>query len=182
VSTEPALAAEADERPCYEEGARTVVYLLGGRIRWGPKTSLRGLGSYFAIFVVLTVLLGGLSLLAPSPDHVGTHQQLGFPPCSFRAIFGLPCPGCGGTTSVCYMLHGDIRNALISSIFGTAVFLGLAATWLACFISLATRMPIVLSLEGKDAARLVAYSVALMLVSWVVKIADSLVHPPGLPL
>jgi hypothetical protein len=155
--------------------------LMGGRVLIGPRAGWRKLAPHAAALVALTVLLGGLSLLTPSPDHVGTHQQLGFPPCSFRAVLGLPCPGCGGTTSVCYMLHGRVGDALIASIFGTAVFLALAVVWLTSAFALVARMPVSLSLEGRDAARVVAYSVALMLVSWVVKIALTLLHPPGVP-
>lgn len=154
---------------------------LGGRVRVGPRTDRRRLVPHAAAFLALTVLLIGMRLLTPSHDYVGTHQQLGFPPCSFRAVFGLPCPGCGGTTSVCFMAHGHLRDALFASVFGTAVFLGIAAVWLATGFALVTRYPIALMLEGRDAARAVAYSVALMLASWVLKIALTLMYPPGIP-
>jgi hypothetical protein len=154
---------------------------LGGRVRIGPRAERRALIPHAATFVALTVLLVGMRILTPSHDYVGTHQQLGFPPCSFRAVFGLPCPGCGGTTSVCFMAHGHLRDALFASVFGTAVFFGIAATWLATGFSLITRYPVALALEGRDAARAVAYSVALMLASWVLKIALTLLYPPGIP-
>ncbi len=32
-------------------------------------------------------------------------------PCPFKAIFGIPCPGCGLSTSIAALLHGDWQNA-----------------------------------------------------------------------
>lgn len=49
-----------------------------------------------------SVLLGLLLLaryLNPSPEGMGTHQQLGLPPCTFVGMFGVRCPTCGMTTS-----------------------------------------------------------------------------------
>ena len=49
------------------------------------------------------IVLFGLLLLArflsPNPDGIGTHQQLGLPPCTFVGMFGVRCPTCGMTTS-----------------------------------------------------------------------------------
>lgn len=44
--------------------------------------------------------------LTPSPSGLGTHQQLGLPPCSFRWLFGLRCPACGMTTSWSHAARG----------------------------------------------------------------------------
>lgn len=55
-------------------------------------------------------LLAGFSLawhLEPSPRGHGTHQQLGFPPCSIQFLFGVPCPGCGMTTSFAWYVRGN---------------------------------------------------------------------------
>lgn len=45
--------------------------------------------------------------LKPDPRGFGTHQQLGLPPCSFKMIFGIPCPSCGGTTSFACFVRGQ---------------------------------------------------------------------------
>jgi len=64
-------------------------------------------------FALVAVSLIPLSLLAiasqlePSAAGLGTHQQLGLPPCSFRVLFGIRCPGCGMTTSWAYFVRGE---------------------------------------------------------------------------
>ncbi|WP_419189210.1 DUF2752 domain-containing protein [Stieleria marina] len=53
------------------------------------------------------VLLGVALSLRPSEDGLGTHQQLGLPPCSMRVIFGIRCPACGMTTSWSHFARGQ---------------------------------------------------------------------------
>jgi hypothetical protein len=60
------------------------------------------------------LLVGGFSLayaLEPDPRGFGTHQRLGLPPCTFRALFDIPCPSCGMTTSFSHFTHGNLRQA-----------------------------------------------------------------------
>jgi hypothetical protein len=45
--------------------------------------------------------------------------------CVFRAVTGLPCPFCGGTTAAVHLGHGDIGGALRASPLAVA----LLATW-----------------------------------------------------
>ena len=49
--------------------------------------------------------------LTPSDVGIGTHQQLGLPPCGFVAMFGVPCPSCGMTTSWSHMTRGNIFSS-----------------------------------------------------------------------
>ncbi len=52
------------------------------------------------LFAAVLLISGFLlaAFLKPHPSGVGTHQQLGLPPCYFLALSGLPCPACGMTT------------------------------------------------------------------------------------
>ena len=34
-----------------------------------------------------------------------------FPPCPFRFVTGLHCPGCGATRAAYHLLHGDLAGA-----------------------------------------------------------------------
>ena len=97
---------------------------------------------------------------------MGTHVQMGLPPCTFQVMTGVPCPSCGLTTSMALLAHGDVRNSLRANAAGTV----LALFWLAlipwCLISaLVRRYLMVVSLEW---ALLVAviFFVGLLLVRW----------------
>jgi hypothetical protein len=147
----------------------------------GPRTPFRGLVGYLIVLIILTAAFAVALKLDPTPDYVGTHQQFGLPPCSFRAVFGLPCPGCGGTTAVVCLAHLKIMDAIKSSIFGAAVGVGMALAWLLCLISLVWRRPLYPRLEGQAGARVMAYTVVLMLLSWAIKIIYTLVALPGVP-
>jgi hypothetical protein len=43
--------------------------------------------------------------------------------CPFRALTGLPCPFCGGTTAAVRLGHADIRGALSASPLAVAMLL-----------------------------------------------------------
>ena len=49
--------------------------------------------------------------LQPDPQGFGTHRQFGLPGCSFRMLFGKPCPGCGMTTCFANFVRGDWNAA-----------------------------------------------------------------------
>ncbi|NBO19844.1 MAG: DUF2752 domain-containing protein, partial [Proteobacteria bacterium] len=46
-----------------------------------------------------TLGLSNVRWLTPDARGLGTHEQLGLPPCGFYLWYGLPCPSCGMTTS-----------------------------------------------------------------------------------
>jgi hypothetical protein len=52
-------------------------------------------------------------------------------PCPFKAVFGIPCPGCGLTTAIAELLRGDWRGSLsihaFAPIFVVAFVIMLAA-------------------------------------------------------
>ena len=67
-------------------------------------------------------LLGLLAVAVfakPNPNGVGTHQQFGFPPCTFRVLFDRPCPSCGMTTSWAHLVRGQLVGALRANVGGT---------------------------------------------------------------
>ena len=66
-------------------------------------------------------LFGGFLLalsVSPDPRGFGTHHQLGLPPCTFRTLFGYPCPGCGMTTCFAHFVRGDFPAAARSNLAG----------------------------------------------------------------
>jgi|688.fasta_scaffold00784_26 hypothetical protein len=67
------------------------------------------------LLVLIPLGLGSLLIVASqlSPDRrgFGTHQQLGFPECSFILLWDIPCPMCGMTTSWSHLMHGQIMQS-----------------------------------------------------------------------
>jgi Protein of unknown function (DUF2752) len=53
------------------------------------------------------------------PLVMGTHRQIGLPPCTFYSLTKLPCPSCGMTTSFALLVRGDIWNSLRANAVGT---------------------------------------------------------------
>ncbi len=84
--------------------------------------------------VVAWGVLGAAAWLRPDGRGFGTHQQLGLPPCMFEAMVGVPCPGCGLTTSFAHMAHGHVFQAFGAHLMGPFLFLltlavGVAWPW-----------------------------------------------------
>jgi hypothetical protein len=81
---------------------------------------------------LMLVLAGGflsagfVLALSVEPDArgFGTHEQFGLPQCTVRAVFGMPCPSCGMTTSFAHF----IRAHFVRSIQANSAGFLLAAT------------------------------------------------------
>jgi hypothetical protein len=58
-----------------------------------------------------------------SPEHIEDGPVL----CPFRALTGLPCPGCGLTRSWVYAAHGWWRESFASNAFGMVVVAAILA-------------------------------------------------------
>ncbi len=69
------------------------------------------------------VLLGLASWLRPDEQGVGTHQQLGLPPCSLVQYGGIPCPTCGMTTAFASTVRGHWLAAVLTQPLGFALAL-----------------------------------------------------------
>lgn len=113
-------------------------------------------------------------LFTPDPAGLGTHEQLGLPPCRSIDWFGVPCPGCGVTTSVTWFAHGDPWQSLVVQPLGFVI-----ASAALC------ALPLILAAiaRGRDLGydlrrvRLMRWWIGLTAVvgvSWVYKIAITL--------
>ncbi len=109
--------------------------------RLGPLVTLEPLahplwGRCYAAAVgaiVLGVLLVAWSL-TPA-ERLGTHRQLGLPPCGMVTMTGLPCPTCGMTTAYALVVRGRLLAAVRAQPMGAILAL---ATVGAALVSLLT--------------------------------------------
>lgn len=97
-----------------------------------------------AVSLVLAGLWVTASRLTPERDGLGTHQQLGLPPCTSRVLFGMRCPACGMTTSWAHLARGNIVGAAASNVgglmLGVLAWMTIPATaWMAAS---GTRLPL----------------------------------------
>ncbi len=74
-----------------------------------------------AIGVGLMSLLLLASWLQPNSSGMGTHRQLGLPPCTFLMLFGIRCPSCGMTTSWSYFMRGNLSQAWATNAGGACL-------------------------------------------------------------
>jgi len=57
------------------------------------------------------------AMITPDARGVGTHEQLGMQPCQFIERTGLPCAGCGMTTSFAHFVRGQFMQSFIAQPF-----------------------------------------------------------------
>jgi hypothetical protein len=129
---------------------------------------------WLAVATAFAALAGLVALrfaVRPEPSGFGTHEQLGLPPCRAIDWFGVPCPGCGVTTSVAWFAHGDLAASLATQPFGflLAMIAAFAAPAAVAW-TLARRdfARLALSLNTRRTWRVVA---VLLAAAWIYKIA-----------
>ncbi len=119
-------------------------------------------------FGLLTLLIVA-KFLTPNPMGLGTHQQLGLPPCTVRFFFGVRCPSCGMTTSWASLLDGDVVGSLNANCGGA----------LLCLISIVT-VPVTLWMtwtgRGSNHGWFVKFGLVGMLTALVISLIDWVVR------
>jgi hypothetical protein len=109
--------------------------------------------------------------LRPSANGVGTHRQLGLPPCAFLHFTGFPCPSCGLTTSVAHAARLNFYESVITQPFGLVVFVSAALSIPLSIYFIYRRVPwsMLNRLRGR---KLAIYSlIVIFVLSWLYKIA-----------
>ena len=125
---------------------------------------------YIALGLASGVILIVARLLQPSSRGVGTHEQLGLPPCAFLHLTGIPCPSCGLTTSFAHAARLDFYEAFIVQPFGLILFCLTALSVPLSFYLIYSRVPWAkLICSAKSNLALYAL-IALYLLSWLYKI------------
>ncbi len=153
LNTQSPQAAETTRRERSKQGFEPEV-----QSNSSPRADHRWRIRIIAALVAL-IPLSALCLarnLEPSSSGLGTHQQLGLPPCSMRLLLGIRCPGCGMTTSWAHFTRGHWRASVETSVGGFlfailavwVAFLGIRTTFTAQFPGPGTQQLITLTAAG----------------------------------
>jgi len=119
-----------------------------------------------AIGLGLVFLFALAAFLKPSPFQLGTHQQLGLPPCSFLVLFGVPCPTCGMTTAWACLMHGELLRAFQANTGGVLLaVLAMAAVPWSMFSAVRGRW-LIWRPDGRSVGYASAVILAITLVQW----------------
>ena len=127
----------------------------------------------FLVFALLglTVFLV-LGFLTPDERGFGTHEKLGLPPCGMMELAGIPCPGCGVTTSVSLAANGRFLDSFVNQPFGFLFALASAAFIVWAIVSHFRGRDLFDTIQNLRMGRWSIGVVLVMLISWVYKIVQ----------
>lgn len=127
---------------------------------------LYAIGLATAVGAIVAVAAG----LIPAGRDMGTHQQLGLPPCGFVLVTGLPCPTCGMTTAFAYTVRGQVVQAIRSQLAGFLIAAATVGAGLAGLVAVATGRRPSLNWYRVNPVHLVWWSFGLLIAAWALKI------------
>jgi hypothetical protein len=117
-----------------------------------------------------TATLAIARCLQPSAAGVGTHVQLGLPPCRFLALTGIPCPSCGLTTSFAFAAHFEFEEAFVASPFGLLLFFAVVLAMPVLCVQLCRPIAWARVFRAIDPGTISLWTVATYVASWFFKL------------
>ena len=106
------------------------VPLIYSRVGQTPRLTLFERSVALGIAACAIGVLITAAWLQPATRGYGTHTQLGLQPCGFYMQTGIPCIGCGMTTSFAYMVRFRLIASFVAQPFGLILcVLTAAAFW-----------------------------------------------------
>jgi hypothetical protein len=109
-------------------------------------------------------------LVKPDARGFGTHEQLGLPSCKLMDWTGVPCPGCGVTTSVAFAAQGHVVDALRTQPFGLVVALTIVAVVVWALVGHFQGQDLYEGLRSKRAAKIGIVLAVLLGLGWIYKL------------
>jgi len=166
------LPARGDAAPPAAEGPHyRPASTLGWRRADAPWV-VRLLWIWLLAVCVLLLALG--RHLKPDPRGLGTHEQLGLPPCGFYLATGLPCPTCGVTTAYVAAVHGEVWQAIKIQPVGAIAALATASLVVLSLAGVATAGVPVVRLSPRGAVVVTLLVMGVFVGSWLYKLAVTL--------
>lgn len=127
-----------------------------------------------------SVTLAVARSLHASSSGVGTHVQLGLPPCRFLELMRIPCPSCGLTTSFAFAAHLQFRQALVASPFGLLLFFAVVLAIPAICVQLWRQIAWARIVRAIDWSAITSWAIAAYLASWICKLTLASVLGPSI--
>ena len=120
--------------------------------------------------LVASALLCVAFLLKPSPQGIGTHQQLGLPACGWVAAADIPCPTCGMTTAWSHTVRGQLPSAFMAQPLGMLLAFSACIVAIGGFITAITGYSFRPILYLFSPTKVIIVIATLTILSWVFKI------------
>jgi hypothetical protein len=109
--------------------------------------------------------------LTPDPSGLGTHVQLGLPPCAFHYFTSLPCPACGLTTAFAHMARLELTSAVHAHPLGVLLFMCTLLTLPRSVVACLRAESIEDVLQRLRVGPLAAMMAVAAFVTWIARIA-----------
>jgi len=132
--------------------------------------SARDRVQYIALSCVSGIVLTVARVVSPSPNGLGTHQQLGLPPCFFHKLTGIPCPTCGMTTSFAHTVRLQFYEAFMTQPFGMLTCVLMALLIPVSFVLMRRRVSWMKLLTARGSNAVMYGTLILFALAWVYKI------------
>ncbi len=157
-ATSPALVASARARAPLPTAPWTSRRALGSRITWA------------ILFLIPTAVVITARILVPDHSALGTHGQLGLPPCGFFVFTGYPCPGCGLTTAFAHMVRLEAGGAFSANPFGIVLFLATVLFIPLAAVGFVRGWPVIATLDRVHAEKVAIGLSLLSVCTWITRV------------
>lgn len=121
-------------------------------------------------FVALALFIVLGFIVHPDARGFGTHEQLGLPSCKLMDWTGVPCPGCGVTTSVAFAARGHVIESLRTQPFGLVMALTILVLPLWALVAHFSGQDLYRSIQSRRAGKIGIALAVLLGLAWIYKL------------
>lgn len=129
-----------------------------------------------AVLLPQIAVLGIALWLTPNPNGLGTHMELGLPPCGFLLATGYPCATCGMTTAFTWAAHGHLIESFLTQPAGAVLCMMSTMTALISLYAIFTGISLLPLWKFVWRSRFIGMMILMILVAWAYKVAVYSMH------